>query len=86
MAEITIDCGGFAGAGDFHDALAQALCFPSYYGRNLDALHDCLTDISRETKLRLLHWEAAEALLGRGARRAILAAAADNPHLSVLFG
>lgn len=26
-----------------HDTLAQELCFPEYYGRNLDALYDLLT-------------------------------------------
>ena len=31
---------------DVHRILAEALSFPSYYGRNLDALHDCLTDIT----------------------------------------
>ena len=25
-----------------HDALAEAFGFPAYYGRNLDALNDCL--------------------------------------------
>lgn len=29
---------------DFHDAISTALGFPSYYGRNLDALADCLSD------------------------------------------
>lgn len=28
-----------------HDALRSALSFPYYYGRNLDALNDCLADI-----------------------------------------
>jgi hypothetical protein len=28
----------------FHDVFAEVLGFPGYYGRNLDALIDCLTD------------------------------------------
>lgn len=28
-----------------HEYLAKQLGFPEYYGKNLDALHDCLTDI-----------------------------------------
>ena len=27
-----------------HQALSALLAFPAYYGKNLDALHDCLTD------------------------------------------
>ena len=34
-----------------HDALAQAFGFPAYYGRNLDALHDCLCEIGEETAI-----------------------------------
>jgi hypothetical protein len=30
---------------DMHDAFATALDFPDYYGRNLDALNDCLRDV-----------------------------------------
>ena len=28
-----------------HAYLKQTLSFPEYYGANLDALHDCLTDL-----------------------------------------
>ena len=34
---------GIATPDQFHDAISRALAFPDYYGRNLDALWDCLT-------------------------------------------
>lgn len=34
-----------------HDYLMEALDFPDYYGKNLDALYDCLTEISCEIEL-----------------------------------
>lgn len=88
MKEITIDCRGFVPRSDLHKALADALSFPDHYGNNLDALHDCLTDISEETRLRLLNWADAEANLGsyaRSTKRAILEAAIENKKLAVIF-
>ena len=32
-----------------HEYLAEKFGFPSYYGKNLDALYDCLTDICEPT-------------------------------------
>ena len=34
-----------------HDILAADLNLPAWYGRNLDALYDCLTDQQEETKI-----------------------------------
>jgi len=31
-----------------HDDFAQALSFPAYYGRNLDALNDCMWDVANQ--------------------------------------
>lgn len=40
------------------DAIGRALRFPDYYGRNLDALWDCLTDLDAPTALVWSGWEA----------------------------
>lgn len=88
MKEITVDCRNFVSRSDLHQAFAQALSFPDWYGNNLDALYDQLTSIGAETALRLLHWAEAEAAMGRYAtcaRRAIEDAAQQNPKLTVLF-
>lgn len=88
MTEITIDCRGFVPRSDLHKAFADALSFPDHYGNNLDALHDCLTDIVQPTRLRLLHWDAAEESLGQYARctkKVILEAAIQNTNLAVTF-
>lgn len=88
MRDITIDCCDFVPRSDLHKAFADALSFPEYYGNNLDALHDCLTDISEPTRIQLLHWDAAEETLGsyaRSTKRVILDAAIENTNLAVIF-
>ena len=59
---------------DLHRALAEGLRFPAWYSGNLDALHDCLTDLHE--------------LLGRRAnalRRVLDDSAEENPNLTVRF-
>lgn len=46
---ITIDCGGCADKQELHERIAGALNFPDWYGYNLDALMDCLTDLDETT-------------------------------------
>ena len=84
MEEKVIDCNCICTKEDLHRIFREALSFPDWYGNNLDALHDCLTEISG--KVRLLDWETAEARLGAyGARakKVIAAAALHNTALDL---
>ena len=88
MKEVTINCRGFLSRFDLHRALSDTLAFPDHYGNNLDALHDCLTEISVNTRICLANWNDAEENLGRYAcsvRRVILDAATENTNLTVIF-
>lgn len=40
----------------FHKKLAVALDFPKYYGNNLDALFDVLTERSNPLQIEFLNW------------------------------
>jgi RNAse (barnase) inhibitor barstar len=41
-----VDAQSWTTEDDMHTAMALALDFPAYYGRNVDALRDCLRDVS----------------------------------------
>lgn len=43
----SIDTRAWNDADDMHTALATALAFPDYYGRNIDALNDVLHDVAQ---------------------------------------
>ncbi len=42
---------------DGHDYLMEVFDFPDYYGKNLDALYDCLCEIGVETEIVLVNSE-----------------------------
>ena len=44
MKIILLDGEKIKSKSDVHAAFAEALSFPEYYGNNLDALHDMLTE------------------------------------------
>ena len=63
-----------------YDYLTKELAFPDYFGRNLDALHDCLTDICVPTRLVLT---GTDSPCGRHFLRVFRDAARKNRYLSV---
>ncbi|MBR0509049.1 MAG: barstar family protein [Clostridia bacterium] len=50
-----------------HAAFAEALSLPAYFGKNLDALHDCLTDIPEPVCVIAVNTDLLRAHLGRSA-------------------
>ena len=67
-----------------HADLANALAFPDYYGRNLDALHDCLTDLT-DTQLVITDCSAASAQMEKwpGFLSVFFDSADENPGLDI---
>ena len=65
-----------------HDALAQAFGFPAYYGRNLDALHDCRCEIGEETAIVMTDMDE-ENPEARPFLDVLADSARENPRLSL---
>ena len=71
-----------------HTALAEGLGFPAWYGRNLDALYDLLTEPMEPTTLTIYGWNALADTLGEksgAVQRVLNDAGQSNPALTVLL-
>ena len=56
----TVDLSGVCDRKSLHDRLQETLTLPSWYGRNLDALYDALTDSSAPIYVCFSAWEELE--------------------------
>ena len=81
---LIIDFSLIQTAGEFHHALAQTLEFPDWYGHNLDALYDCLTELPETVHLILKNWNIATAF-SEGFENVFQNAQADNPDFTVEY-
>ena len=72
---------------DFHEEIARVLGFPAYYGKNLDALDDCLSDFANDVKLVWRQSRVSENAIGpRFDRiRAVLNDAARETNFEISF-
>lgn len=84
MKSIVIDGRSIGEMKDIHEAFRRELDFPSYYGSNLDALYDCLSDLSEEIEIYIENDALLEEKIGERAGRLIRLLselAAEKPNL-----
>lgn len=62
--KYTIDLSGVQDKAALHDLLARSLPLPDYYGRNLDALYDCLLEPHEPWNITFTGCARAEETLG----------------------
>ncbi|MCR4950561.1 MAG: barstar family protein [Solobacterium sp.] len=71
-----------------HDYMAELFCFDHEYGRNLDALNDCLSEVSDDVDLILTRETVTMMCRNPYAFKILMVlgrAGEENPHLHVLF-
>ena len=86
MKYAMIDGAAISSMADIHRTLAEQLAFPDWYGGNLDALHYCLTELTEETVIALIHADDLLESLGTAYTRLcrVLAdSAEENPYLQI---
>ncbi len=73
MKKLIIDGRKELSRAELHEKIASALDFPEYYGKNLDALYDCLTDMADEADIEIVDFEALSECHGKYANRLVRA-------------
>jgi RNAse (barnase) inhibitor barstar len=82
---VDFDCAKWTNSERIHDDLKKRLDFPDYYGRNFNALNECLSDLEiNEPGLVVVfrHFQIIDKNIGHG----LLDIFADNSRLHILFG
>lgn len=69
MKEIVLDIDNVCGADEFYDLLGKQIELPAYFGRNLDALHDVLTEQPETIKITLVNTDVMEAMAPKFLRK-----------------
>lgn len=78
---FTVDLAGIRSAAKMHATLAERLPLPECYGRNLDALHDVLTEYGGGWKIVFRNAGA----VAKGLRAVCADAMEETPGLVVVF-
>ncbi len=84
METIRLDGARLRDREEAMELLDQALTLPEWWGRNLDALYDCLADLGRPVRLEVFRRETmVETPFGRRLLRVLEDAAEELPWLEL---
>lgn len=86
--EIILDGQTIDSRETLHQRLTELLQLPVWYGKNLDALHDCLTDLREPITLRVIHAHALRESLGgyaSGFSHVLVDSERENEKLTVFW-
>ena len=85
MRECIIRGDCISGWDALYDQLSEDLALPEWFGRNLDALYDCLTDL-HDSQITIYHWDELADHLGKKSsalRQMLSDAGMENKSLTV---
>lgn len=80
---IVLDAANMTEKNAAHDYLKKALSLPDYYGSNLDALYDCLTELG-VTEIQFVNLDAAGGYFAK-VLSVFREAQEDNPRLRINY-
>lgn len=80
---VILDASKMVSRQEAHRYLKEQLAFPEYYGKNLDALYDCLTELTDTTAV-FVDLRRAEGTYFDKVLQVFWEAAEDNPGLTIL--
>ncbi|MBP3653931.1 MAG: barstar family protein [Oscillospiraceae bacterium] len=84
---VVLDGRGMTDRKVVHDELKKQLMLPDYYGRNLDALFDVLTERREPMTVTVTYWTDMEVQLGAYAAAlldTLYDAERENPNLKIV--
>ena len=88
MIVLKIDGAEIQNLPQLHQTFAETLSLPGWYGKNFDALYDCLNDYPKDILIRIAGFSQLKENLGRAAdvfSRVLTHEAMENPKIQVEY-
>jgi RNAse (barnase) inhibitor barstar len=86
---IILECDKYETMNDFYNDIAQKMNFPEYFGKNYDALKDCLSEVNEDICIALAECDVFAEKAGivkvSVLKRVLFDVSKENPKIRVAF-